>query len=362
MAEVIVIGAGMAGSVAAHALQTAGHDVVVVDKGFAVGGRMAARSVDGARFDVGAQFLTAKSATFSAMTARWAEEGVLRTWFHGSPDREAPRDPDGHPRMRGTPTMRRIVEHVATGLDLRLGRVVQSITPADDGTTGNSPTAHRAAVHLAARPSGAVGRDGSPAVPGSGGAPAHTTLTADAVLSTMPIPQTRAVLAAGGVTLDSSAEQRMAAASYDPCLTVLAVPDGPTSLPARGAVRDPDGDVTWITDHQVAGTSALPALTIHTSAAYSRARFEADAEVVRAEVAQLAAPLLGTTAQGVHLHRWRYATPTAALGDAPVVDRIGGAVFAMAGDAFRGGRVEGAALSGLDAADAIIAALAERAA
>lgn len=346
MAEVIVIGAGMAGSLAAHALEDAGHDVVVVDKGFAVGGRMAARSVDGARFDVGAQFLTAKSDTFQAITARWADEGVIRTWFHGSPDREAPRDPDGHPRLRGTPTMRRIVEHVSSGLDLRLGQVVGALTPVQ----------RRVAVHLATRPSSASAR---PSWPGMDTAQ-RTTLTADAVLSTMPLPQTRAVLAAGGVTLSSDAEQRLAAASYDPCLTVLAVPTGATSLPARGAVRDPEGDVTWITDHQVAGTSSLPALTIHTSAAFSRSRFEMDAEVVQREVAQLAAPLLGTGATPVRLHRWRYATPTAALGDGPLLDRIGEAPFAVAGDALGGGRVEGAALSGLEAADALIAALAAR--
>ncbi len=351
MAAVIVIGAGMAGSLAAQALRAAGHTVEVVDKGFAVGGRMAARTVDGARFDVGAQFLTAKSPTFTAMTTRWAEEGVLRTWFHGSPDLEAPRDPDGHPRMRGTPTMRRIVEHVATGLDLHLGRIVHAITP----------TAQGAVVHLSPRPPDAPARVGPPAAVADTHAPsAGRSLAADAVVSTMPIPQTRAVLAAGGVTLSSSAEQRLAAASYDPCLTMLAVPEGPTSLPARGAVRVPDGDITWITDHQVAGTSAAPALTIHTSAEYSRARFETAAEVVRAEIAELAAPLLGTAARGVHLHRWRYATPTAVLGSEPLVDRIGGALFAVAGDAFQGGRIEGAALSGLEVADALIAALAER--
>ncbi len=345
MAEVIVIGAGIAGSLAAHALQDAGHAVVVVDKGFAVGGRMAARSVDGRRFDVGAQFLTAKSPRFQHLAARWADEGVLRTWFHGSPDREAPRDPDGHPRLRGTPTMRRIVEHVAVGLDLRLGQIVGSIARDEQ----------RATVRLAARPSNG---SAPPVWPAPDTAP-RSTLHADAVLSTMPIPQTRAVLAAGGVSLSRTAEERLATASYDPCLTVLAVPKGPTSLPARGAVRVPDGDVTWITDHQVAGTSALPALTIHAGAEYSRSRFEADAELVRAELAELAAPLLGTSAQPLHLHRWRYATPTAALGTEPLVDRLGDTLFAVAGDALGGGRVEGAALSGLEAAEALIAALAD---
>jgi len=343
VAEVIVIGAGMAGSVAAGALRGAGHRVVVVDKGFAVGGRMAARRVDGARFNVGAQFLTAKSDVFRAMTDRWAEEGVLRTWFHGSPDLEAPRDPDGHPRMRGTPTMRRIVEHLSADLDLRLGHLVSAITTEQ----------RRLTVHLSARTTG------TPARPTVSPTAVTSTLTADAILATMPVPQLRALLATSELTLDSTAEQRLAAATYDPCLTVLAVPSGPTALPARGAVRIPDGDVAWITDHHTTGTSTLPALTIHASAEYSRARFDADAAQVRPELTRLAAPVLGTGARGVHLHRWRYATPTAELGADPLVSHLGHAPIAVAGDALRGGRVEGAALSGLEAAEALHAALAD---
>lgn len=345
MAEVIVIGAGMAGTMAAHTLRAAGHDVAVVDKGLAVGGRMAARTVEGATFDVGAQFLTAKSETFRHLTAGWAAAGLLRTWFHGSPDRDAPAEPDGHPRLHGVPTMRSLVEHLAGGLDVRLGWVVGAVTP----------RAQRLLVHLARRPTDGGGGRGGPRPEGA----ATTTLEADAVLATMPVPQVRAVLDAGGASLGSAAEHRLAAATYDPCLTILAVPDGPTTLPARGAVRVPDGDITWISDNRVSGASALPALTIHAGAQLSRARYTAPTSMIADELLTLAAPLIGTSARPVHLHRWRYATPTAALGPEPMVERLGGCPFAVAGDAFAGGRVEGAAMSGLATAEALCGMLAD---
>ncbi len=126
MADVIVIGAGVAGCLGARALTAAGHAVTVLDKGFVPGGRLASKNLEGATFDTGAQFLTARSESFRAEVDRWEAAGVLRTWFHGSPDLDAPNDPDGHPRFRGAPTMRRLAEHLADGLDLWLGTIVRS--------------------------------------------------------------------------------------------------------------------------------------------------------------------------------------------------------------------------------------------
>jgi predicted NAD/FAD-dependent oxidoreductase len=57
----VVVGAGISGCVCAYELSKAGHEVVVVEKGRGVGGRMATRRMQGARIDHGAQFLTARS-------------------------------------------------------------------------------------------------------------------------------------------------------------------------------------------------------------------------------------------------------------------------------------------------------------
>lgn len=345
MAQVIVVGAGMAGCLAGRELQAAGHRVVVLDKGFAPGGRLAARTVGAATFDVGAQFLTARSPAFTALVDDWAAEGVVRTWFHGSPDRGAPSDPDGHPRFRGSPTMRRIVEHLATGLDVRLGTIVEAVTP------------HRGRwrVHLTPRPAGTTSRPSPPQT-----TTGRDTLDADAVLVTSPLPQARDLLAAGGTRLGAEVTDRLTAATYDPCLTALAIPTGPPALPARGAVRLSDGPLAWISDHQVSGASATPAVTVHAAADYSRERFGAAQERIARELMTAARGILGTEAEVVHLHRWRFAAPTAELGDEPPIDHVDGAPIALAGDALEGGRVEGAALSGLKSAAALLAALAAR--
>lgn len=345
MAQVIVVGAGMAGCLAALELQRAGHRVVVLDKGFAPGGRLAARTIGAATFDVGAQFLTARSPAFTAMIDTWMAQGVVRTWFHGSPDRDAPSDPEGHPRFRGMPTMRRIVEHLTTELDVRLGTIVTAVTP------------HRGRwrVDLAARPVDSSSRPSPPETTTD-----QRTLDADAILLTSPLPQARDLLEAGGARLSTEVADRLTAATYDPCLTALAIPAGPTELPARGAVRLADGPLAWISDHQSSGASAAPAITVHADADYSRDRFTATHETIARELMTAARGILGTDAEVVHLHRWRFAAPTAALGDEPMIDHVGGAPIALAGDALEGGRVEGAAVSGLRSAAALLTALAAR--
>ncbi len=360
MADVLVIGAGVAGCLGARVLAAAGHTVTVVDKGFVPGGRLASRNVGGATFDTGAQFLTAKSDHFRAEVARWQEAGVLRTWFHGSPDLDAPPDPDGYPRFRGAPTMRRLAEHLATGLDLRLGTIVGAIEPVDG----------RFRVHTSPRAAGSssrpvwpprnldAGGSGTPVPTGASDGPSIRTIDADAVLLTAPIPQALDVLSAGGTTIPGPAGARLRAATYAPTISVLAVPDGPTGLPERGAIRFPDGDIEWITDHRVTGASAHPAITIHAGSGFSADHLEAEDGDITSAILAAASDVLGCRATAVHVHRWRYATPTADLGDDDcLIERIDGAPLAFAGDAFTGGRVEGAARSGVVGAEEIITAL-----
>lgn len=66
-AAVIVVGAGIAGLAAAHALQRAGRRVVVLEAGDAVGGRMRSIEHDGCIVDLGAQFISAGYDTLHAL-------------------------------------------------------------------------------------------------------------------------------------------------------------------------------------------------------------------------------------------------------------------------------------------------------
>ena len=343
MAEVIIVGAGMAGAVAAGTLAAAGHRVRVLDKGFAPGGRLSTRTEDGAVFDLGAQFLTAQSEAFRSLVAQWEAAGVVQPWFRGSPDLDAPADPDGHVRYRGTPSMRAVVSHLLTGHGVDLGVVVGALAVRDG----------RWQVHLADRVAGSSSRRVWPAPDGT-----SRTLTADAVLLTCPVPQALELLAAGGTELPSAAAERLAGATYDPCLTLLGVPAGPTALPDHGGLRLPEGPVAWLSDHLRRGSSPQPALTLHATGAYSRDRLEAPDDQVARELLAAARPHLDTDIEVRRIHRWRYATPTASPGPEPLVTEVAGLPVAVAGDVFAGGRVEGAAISGLDTAAALVARLA----
>ena len=328
MARIVIVGAGVAGLLAAHALAAAGHHPVVLDKGHQPGGRLATRTVDGAVFDHGAQFLTVRDPRFADHVRAWQAAGVAAPFFRGSPDLDAPEE--GHLRYRGVPTMRRIAEHLAHDLDLHLGAVVERVT-----TEG-------AGVQVAT-----TGRDA--------GTTAHR-FTADALLLTPPLPQTLALLDAGEVPLLAEHHAQLAAIDYEPCIAVLAIPDHPPALPAPGVVRL-DGAVVWLTDNHVTGASPHPAVTVHANGGWSRARFDRpDAEVAR-DLLELARDQLGTTASAVAVHRWRYARPTSGTADDAILDMSAGVPIAIAGDGLTGGRVEGAAVSGLAAADRLIAAL-----
>ena len=76
--RVVVIGAGLAGLMAAQQLQNNGHEVVVLDKGKSPGGRLATRRIGDATLDHGAQFFTVREPEFEHEVQQWVQAGVVR--------------------------------------------------------------------------------------------------------------------------------------------------------------------------------------------------------------------------------------------------------------------------------------------
>lgn len=318
MARIGVVGAGMAGLTAARGLVDAGHDVVVLDKGHRPGGRMATRHLDGATFDHGAQFFTTKSDWFADLVSGWRDADLATTWFHGGPDRSADAsgdDPaDGHPRYRGTAGMRTIPEHLATTLGVRCGVTVTAVVRTGDGWR----------LHL----------------------DEQSLLDVDALVLTPPAPQVLRLLRDGDVAVDDELGV-LRDVSFDPCWAALVVPDGTPDLPDHGALRLDDHPLHWVSDNVRKGISAAPSVTLHASPDRTRELFDRPADEVGAALLADAADLL--TGQVARTHRWRFSAPTSR--DLPTsLLHTGHTPLAVAGDAFAGGRVEGAALSGRDAA------------
>jgi predicted NAD/FAD-dependent oxidoreductase len=315
MKRLVIVGAGLAGLSAAAEL-AGRYEVTVLDKARGVGGRMATRRIGAATIDHGAQFFTTHTAEFAEVVGAWQAAGVAQPWFVGRVGPNGIAAADGHTRFRGVRSMNAVAQHLA-----------------------ESVTVHRSTPVQAIEQGGSRWR----VLTESG------TLTADAVLLTAPVPQSLALLTAGGIRLTDDDEQALRAIEYEPCLAVLAPLDEPTTLPEPGAIDPTDGPIDWLADNQRKGVSAIPAVTIHATAEFSRAEWNsADAGVI-GELLGAADLGVGAIAGATQVQRWRYARPITVHAER-VLTAQGLPPLLFAGDAFGGAKVEGAVLSGRAAA------------
>ena len=321
--RVLVVGAGVAGLTAARNLSDS-YDVVVLDKGRGVGGRLATRRIGDATFDHGAQFITTHTPEFAEVVAGWERAGVARPWFQGRIGPGGIVNPDGHTRFRGVATMNAIAKHLAEGLDVRVSSRVVALDPSDAGW--------RIRLDDAAE------------------------LAAAVVVLTAPVPQALALLTAGPIALSAGDARALQAIRYEPCLAVMAALDGASGLDGPGAVHPSVGPIEWMADNGRKGVSATPAVTIHATAEFSERHLVSSDELVISELVR-AAGLRARPIDGqVQVQRWRYARPAILHPERCLVaDGLPPLVFA--GDAFGGSKVEGAALSGIAASVAVASLL-----
>jgi len=126
------------------------------------------------------------------------------------------------------------------------------------------------------------------------------------------------------------------------------------NVTSPGGMQFPDGVFSFIGDNAAKGISDAPALTFHANPEWSLANFDKTNREIHDELLEAATPWLGSAqVTSSEMKKWRFAIPKKLWPDACWVDDSG--TLAIAGDAFAGPRVEGAALSGLAAARALLA-------
>jgi predicted NAD/FAD-dependent oxidoreductase len=312
--RVAVVGAGLAGLLTARTLAAAGHDVIVLERGRSPGGRLATRRIGRATLDHGAQFFTVRSEAFDALVQGWQAEGLVGEWCRGF----TPGGGDGFPRYVVRGGMNALAKRLSEGLDVRCGSLVFAVRRG--------------------RSQWEVGLDDATVVP------------TDAVVITCPLPQTASLI----ITAEVELPERLRRVDYDRTFALLAVLDRSPGLAPPGGIQSPDATFSFLADNQSKGLSAVPAMTFHAAPDWSEAWWSRPREETLAALLDAARPWLGgAEVVESQVKRWRFATPRE-IWPHPchVVDTD--LAMVLAGDAFAGPRVEGAALSGLAAARALL--------
>ena len=309
--RVVVVGAGVAGLMAAQSLVKNGHDVVVVDKGRSPGGRLATRRIDEATLDHGAQFFTVRESLFESHVSEWITSGVVTEWCRGFDS--TTQNNDGFPRYRGVRGMTDIAKHLAQGLDVRCNTLAFSIAR---GATSKWQLKID---------------DGS-------------VLDADAIIVTCPLPQAYALLVTASIELPES----MLRTEYDRTICLLAVLNQSSAIVSPGGLQNPDETFSFIADNAIKGISSAVALTMHANPQFSLEHWDTSTDDVQHLLLERATPWIGdATVITSQIKKWRLATPQTIWPERYWASDT----MVLAGDAFGGPKIEGAALSGLSAAD-----------
>jgi predicted NAD/FAD-dependent oxidoreductase len=204
--RVRVVGAGIAGLLAARMLHDVGHEVVVHERKPVAGGRLATVDLGGgARADSGAQFFTVRTERFAALVDRLLAAGVVHEWCRGFGA-----EPDGYPRYAARGGMAALAAHLAHGLDVRLASPVDRL---DDGNW----------------------------------------------VVAVPVPHAIELLRTSG----TEPPDPLTVIEYEPTVALVARLDRPPAIPPPGGLQGPDATFSFVADNVAKGTSDAPSVTFH---------------------------------------------------------------------------------------------------
>lgn len=289
----------MAGLSAARILSQKSHEVMVLDKGRGVGGRMSTRTIDNAKADHGAQYFAVKTPEFQALISELQSDNIAAEW------QLAQRD---NVRFVGAKGMNMIPKKMASSLNVLVNEKVilieNNIVKTESGNVYDF----------------------------------------DNLIITIPIPQVIDLFQNSEIKFSEIDKIVLETIEYQPCIAVMAVLKQPTEIVSGGIILE-NQPVAWIADNFQKGITEMPTVTIHASGAYSAKRFDDDLQKV-------ANDMISSVNQYVNpeniisfqTHRWKFSNATKRY-EKPFYQIENKNIF-LGGDGFGMGNVEGAFLSG----------------
>ncbi|MDP3848829.1 MAG: NAD(P)/FAD-dependent oxidoreductase [Pseudomonas sp.] len=317
--SIAIIGTGIAGISAAHSLQAAGHAVQLFDKSRGSGGRMASKRSDAGALDLGAQYFTARDRNFVDVVQQWKARGWVEHWmpklYHASHG-QLSFSPDEQVRWVGTPRMNSISRAMLAGMPVQFSCRITEV--------------FRGEHHWSL-----LDAEGN----------THGPFTQ--VIVATPAPQATALLAAAPKLAGAAASVVM-----EPTWAIALGFTSPLQTEVEGCFVQ-DSPLDWLARNRSkpGRETQLDTWVLHASSQWSKQHIDLSKEAVIEQLHGAFAELIGCAVPAPAFslaHRWLYARPATAHQWGALADTDLG-LYAC-GDWCLSGRVEGAWLSGQEAA------------
>lgn len=309
--KIALIGAGISGITAANYLRERGeHDLLLIDKGRSVGGRLATRRIENGRADHGAQFFTVREAAFKKECERWIENGWVTKWFG-----------DPHPRYKSEGGMNQLAKKLAEDLPVMLSTRITKI---------EKENAHYLLY-----------------------AEDECVVKAEKIIITSPVPQTVELLENSAIPVETEQWHKLNDITYYPSLVALMTVAEHLSIGESGHLdQGLPKEVERIAHQKQKGISDAPIISVYMSGEWAESRFEQDEKKTLDEIFDCIDSIIpGEAVEEVQLKKWRYAQgksvvhePFIQLDEESIL--IGGDLFLQPDDQAGRSRVESAFLSG----------------
>lgn len=311
--DVVIIGGGLTGVMAARTLKENGiDDVLVIDKGKSLGGRMATRRIGEGRVDHGAQFFTVRTKHFQSFVEEWEKNDFVSKWFGKT-----------YSRYKSNNGMNSLVKKLGENLEVKLNTKVINIHKTEDYYLLQTEC--------------------------------NTRIAAKAVILTAPVPQSTELL--HNLKIDHTLTEMLEKVTYNPCFVLIASLSNSSDLPEIGFLNEnlPDG-VDRIVDHRKKGISRLTTLSMYTSGEWAKDHYHLEDHEIKALLLNKSTSFLQKeNIIELQLKRWRYSEAITTIKQS-FLDLEQTFPLFLAGDVFlhrddRSGRtrVESAFLSGVAA-------------
>jgi len=315
--DVVIIGGGLTGVMAARTLKENGiDDVLVIDKGKSLGGRMATRRIGEGRVDHGAQFFTVRTKHFQSFVEELEKNDFVSKWFGKT-----------HSRYKSNNGMNSLVKKLGENLEVKLNTKVINIHKTEDYYLLQTEC--------------------------------NTRIAAKAVILTAPVPQSIELL--HNLKIDYTLTEMLEKVTYNPCFVLIASLSNSSDLPEIGFLNEnlPDG-VDRIVDHRKKGISRLTTLSMYTSGEWAKDHYHLEDHEIKALLLENLKPVLQKeNIIELQLKRWKYSEATSTIKHT-FLDLEQTIPLFLAGDVFihkddRSGktRVESAFLSGVAAGEEV---------